>query len=116
MACLAGVPDDVALRSYQATRDRLSTGLFVIADEIAAYDWGATTVEALLRRLSSAMSDEVDYLQKLPAGPASKLVDSTSSADTHRRGRTAVEPTGLEPESNWRDSSSIAGSARNRRR
>jgi 2-polyprenyl-6-methoxyphenol hydroxylase-like FAD-dependent oxidoreductase len=60
--------EDVALRTYQDTRDRLSRGLFAASDEVAAYDWDADGIRALLRRVSSAMSDEVDHLQALPGG------------------------------------------------
>jgi flavin-dependent dehydrogenase len=61
-----GFPEAVAFGQYQAARDRLSSQLFTATEEVAAYDWNLTDVEALLRRVSSAMSDEVDHLQTLP--------------------------------------------------
>jgi 2-polyprenyl-6-methoxyphenol hydroxylase-like FAD-dependent oxidoreductase len=77
LAGLGRAPEAVALAGYQATRDRLSTSLFEVTEEVSAYDWDTARVQALLRRVSSAMSDEVDYLQTLPprVGPAtSRLV------------------------------------------
>ncbi|HEX6148526.1 NAD(P)/FAD-dependent oxidoreductase [Nocardioides sp.] len=66
LAVLGGTPDAVALRGYQETRDRLSRRLFEVTEQVAAYDWGPDRVQTLLRRVSSAMSDEVDHLQSLP--------------------------------------------------
>ena len=65
-ATAGGLPEAVAFGQYQAARDRLSSELFAATEEVAAYDWDLTDVEALLRRVSSAMSDEVDHLQTLP--------------------------------------------------
>jgi len=56
----------VALRGYQRTRDQLSHELFATTDAVAGYDWDTPAIEGLLRRVSSAMSDEVDHLQRLP--------------------------------------------------
>ena len=69
LAVLGGAPDAVALGGYQATRDRLSKSLFEVTEQVAAYDWDLDRVQTLLRRVSSAMSDEVDHLQALPARP-----------------------------------------------
>jgi len=64
---LAGVtPAAVALARYQATRDRLSRALRDATESVAAYDWGTVRVQALLRRVSSAMSDELEHLEALP--------------------------------------------------
>jgi flavin-dependent dehydrogenase len=54
--------DAVAGAWYQATRDRLSNRLFAVTEEVAAYDWDTDAVQPLLRRVSSAMTEEVDYL------------------------------------------------------
>lgn len=62
VAVHAGVPEQVALAAYQETRDRLSHALFSVTDEVARYDWSAEEIRVLLRRMSSAMSDEVDHL------------------------------------------------------
>jgi 2-polyprenyl-6-methoxyphenol hydroxylase-like FAD-dependent oxidoreductase len=63
---LGGVPEAVALAAYQSTRERLSTCLFDATEEVARYDWDYARARELLRRVSSAMSDEVDHLQSLP--------------------------------------------------
>ncbi|MCW2761980.1 MAG: NAD(P)/FAD-dependent oxidoreductase [Marmoricola sp.] len=64
---LSGVATEAAaLSAYQATRERLSSRLFAATEEVAGYDWDATRARTLLRTVSSAMSDEVDYLQALP--------------------------------------------------
>jgi 2-polyprenyl-6-methoxyphenol hydroxylase-like FAD-dependent oxidoreductase len=54
-----------ALRSYQAVRDSLSLELFSVTEEVARFDWDSDRIRALLRRVSSAMSDEVDLLSGL---------------------------------------------------
>ena len=64
-----GLPETVALARYQATRDRLSSRLFAATEDVAAYNWTIDRVQTLLRRVSSAMSDEVDHLQTLPDRP-----------------------------------------------
>jgi flavin-dependent dehydrogenase len=64
---LAGaVSEPLAMRRYQRTRDELSHQLFAATEAVARYDWDLPTVEARLRQVSSAMSDEVDHLQGLP--------------------------------------------------
>ena len=69
---MSGVrPESVALASYEATRDRLSGQLFQVSDEVAAYDWDIREVPGLMRRVSAAMTDEVEYLESLPAGMGS---------------------------------------------
>jgi len=52
---------------YEATRDHLSSRLFAVTEEVAAYDWDTDRVGILLRQVSSAMAAEVDYLRTLPA-------------------------------------------------
>jgi flavin-dependent dehydrogenase len=67
VAALAGaVPEAVALVRYQATRDRLSHRLMDATESVATYDWGRDDLDALLRQVSSAMSDEVEHLYRLP--------------------------------------------------
>jgi 2-polyprenyl-6-methoxyphenol hydroxylase-like FAD-dependent oxidoreductase len=61
-----GVGEEVALARYQATRDRLSRGLFDATEAVASYTWDLEEVRGLLRRVNSSMSDEVDHLQGLP--------------------------------------------------
>jgi flavin-dependent dehydrogenase len=64
-----GKPPALAFRRYQAVRDGLSNRVFDATEEIAAYDWDIDRVQSLLRRVSSAMSDEVDHLQARPDHP-----------------------------------------------
>jgi flavin-dependent dehydrogenase len=67
LAWCSGVRTEaVALARYQELRDRLSRRLLEATEEVAGYGWDAVTVQALLRRVSSAMSDEVDHLQSKP--------------------------------------------------
>lgn len=56
-----GVPG-VALACYQDSRDRLSRDLFDVTESVCRYDWDGDRIRMLLRRVSSAMSDEMDHL------------------------------------------------------
>ena len=62
----SGLPPITALARYQATRDQLSRDLFAATETVAGYGWDTECLQTLLRRVSSAMSDEVDYLESLP--------------------------------------------------
>jgi flavin-dependent dehydrogenase len=64
------VPEAVALARYQATRDSLSRSLFDATERAASYAWDLDEVRVLLRRVSSAMSDEVDHLRALAPLPS----------------------------------------------
>ena len=55
-------PPEVALATYQHTRDRLSRALVEVTESVCRYDWDAAQIRVLLRRVSSAMSDELDHL------------------------------------------------------
>lgn len=55
-----------AFADYHRQRDALSSRLFRVADEIASFSWRGVTVQPLLRRLSAAMTDEVEVLESLP--------------------------------------------------
>ena len=67
LEAMTGVtPEAVALAKYQRTRDRLSTRLFEATEAVASYTWDTGGIQALLRQVSSAMSDEVDHLQARP--------------------------------------------------
>ena len=59
---LGGASPVVALARYEATRDRLSRALFEVTESVCRYDWNGGQIRALLRRVSSAMSDELDHL------------------------------------------------------
>jgi 2-polyprenyl-6-methoxyphenol hydroxylase-like FAD-dependent oxidoreductase len=64
LEALAGeTPEAVALCRYQAVRDRLSHQMFDATEAVAAYDWDIERVQRLLRGVSSAMSDEVEFLE-----------------------------------------------------
>jgi flavin-dependent dehydrogenase len=56
---------DDALAGYHDTRDRLSRPLFDAVDEIAAMRWSDDEIATLLRRVSSAMTEEVAHLAAL---------------------------------------------------
>jgi flavin-dependent dehydrogenase len=59
----------VALARYEAIRDRLSRALYEVTESVCRYDWDGEQIRALLRRVSSAMSDEVDHLAARQARP-----------------------------------------------
>jgi 2-polyprenyl-6-methoxyphenol hydroxylase-like FAD-dependent oxidoreductase len=58
----AGV-EQSALQEYQCRRDVLSDRLFRVTDEIASYRWDEAGIRDLLRSASSAMVDEVEFLE-----------------------------------------------------
>jgi 2-polyprenyl-6-methoxyphenol hydroxylase-like FAD-dependent oxidoreductase len=60
------------LAAYQAERDRLSLPMLAIADRIASYGWDLPEVRVLLRRLASAMTEEVEALGMLSPPAASE--------------------------------------------
>lgn len=67
LEALAGVvPEAVALARYQAVRDRLSHRFLDATEALASYDWDLERLRGLLRQVSSATSDEVEYLQARP--------------------------------------------------
>ena len=65
-----GTARGVALAGYQAQRDRLSRACSPPPTASPRYDWDLPAVQPLLREVSSAMSDEVELLQALPAAAA----------------------------------------------
>jgi 2-polyprenyl-6-methoxyphenol hydroxylase-like FAD-dependent oxidoreductase len=62
-----------ALSEYQATRDRLSMPLFTVVDTIAGQRWTDAEIPGLLYRLSEAMNDEMDAIDRLDQQPALTL-------------------------------------------
>lgn len=52
-----------ALQEYQSRRDALSERLFRVTDEIASFRWDTAGIQGLLRSASSAMVDEVEFLE-----------------------------------------------------
>jgi len=68
----AGVrPEADTLAGYQRQRDRLSSTFFDTTDQIAAYDWDMARIRRLLRQVSSGMTDEIEFLERLPVRPGS---------------------------------------------
>ena len=61
-AASGGASEEVALASYQSTRDRLSAKLFATTDAIASFCWDLDQIPMLLLELSDAMGDEVRLL------------------------------------------------------
>jgi flavin-dependent dehydrogenase len=59
-----------ALAGFAHLRDRLSTPLFEVGDELASHRWTDDTVGDVLLRLSSAMADEVETLLALDVAAA----------------------------------------------
>lgn len=57
-----GSPSQEGAPAYECTRDRLSSALIDATESVCRYDWTAGEIRTLLRRVSSAMSDEMDYL------------------------------------------------------
>lgn len=62
IAARAGESAAVVLADYQDARDRLSRALVDVTESVCRYDWDADQIRALLRRVSAAMSDEMDHL------------------------------------------------------
>lgn len=67
---LDGSPEDAALERYRTLRDSLAAPMLAAAEELASFAWSNSEVPSLLRRLSAAMTDEVDLLESLPPVPA----------------------------------------------
>ncbi|PUA80802.1 NAD(P)/FAD-dependent oxidoreductase [Nocardioides currus] len=57
--------EEDALAAYQATRERLSRGLFDVTEGVAAYDWDADGIRNLLHRFSASMRAELEHLDGL---------------------------------------------------
>jgi flavin-dependent dehydrogenase len=53
-----------AMAGYQATRDALATRLFDVVERIGAYEWTMPELRQLLLEASSAMSEQVEALQR----------------------------------------------------
>lgn len=82
---LAGVtPAAVALARYQATRERLSRELNDATEAIASYTWDLAGLRGLLRKVSAAMSDEVNHLQGLPQRMGSAVVATARPVSSRR--------------------------------
>jgi flavin-dependent dehydrogenase len=71
---------DEALADYHSTRDQLSLPLFDVVEEIAAMRWSDDDIPTLLRRLSSAMSDEATHVAGLDVDDLSARATELSGA------------------------------------
>lgn len=60
-----GRSETAAMQEFADARHRLSYPLFAVTEAIASYEWDARSVQVLLRSLSAAMADEVEYLLSL---------------------------------------------------
>jgi len=74
----------VALARYQATRERLSRELNDATEAIASYTWDLAGLRGLLRKVSAAMSDEVNHLQGLPQRMGSAVVATARPVSSRR--------------------------------
>jgi 2-polyprenyl-6-methoxyphenol hydroxylase-like FAD-dependent oxidoreductase len=70
-AVVAGSASDyatrIALRRYQAERDRLALPMHPIVDRLASHLWDLAQVQRLLRELSSVMADDVAAIRAFDA-------------------------------------------------
>jgi hypothetical protein len=57
--------DAAALAGYQAQRDRLAGPLFSVVESIASYRWTTAALRRMLLEASSAMTEQVEALQRL---------------------------------------------------
>jgi flavin-dependent dehydrogenase len=57
--------ETAALAGYQAARDRITDRLFSVVESIASYRWTTATLRRLLLDASSAMTEQVEALQRL---------------------------------------------------
>lgn len=73
LARAVGAGTERALAEYQARRDELSLGLFMVTDRIASFQWDLPTVRDWHKELSKEMQREVAALADL-AAPASVAV------------------------------------------
>jgi 2-polyprenyl-6-methoxyphenol hydroxylase-like FAD-dependent oxidoreductase len=60
-----GADERAAMQEYHRIRDEQSLTLFTVVDTVAGLTWTADEIPNLLRRLSVAMTDEVDALTQL---------------------------------------------------
>jgi 2-polyprenyl-6-methoxyphenol hydroxylase-like FAD-dependent oxidoreductase len=67
---VGAVPARTALDDYEATRDRLSTELFDVVEQVAGLRWTIPELQSLLIGLSKSMDAEVDHLETRLGVPA----------------------------------------------
>jgi flavin-dependent dehydrogenase len=66
MDMLGGAATEAAaLAGYQRTRDVLSARLYAAVEEIASYDWSMAGLRQLLLEASSAMTEQIEVMERL---------------------------------------------------
>lgn len=78
LADAVAVGSGEALASYQATRDRLSAGLFSITDRIASFEWDLETVKEWHHELSREMQRENAMILELDASASAAAAQGVS--------------------------------------
>lgn len=63
------VSETAALARYQRTRDALSARLYGAVETIASYEWSMPKLRQLLLEASSAMSEQIEVMQRLDQAP-----------------------------------------------
>ncbi|WP_277208159.1 NAD(P)/FAD-dependent oxidoreductase [Isoptericola croceus] len=63
------LPELAALAAYQQSRDRMAGRLFGVVDAIGSYAWTMDGLRPLLREAASAMSEQVEELERLDPLP-----------------------------------------------
>lgn len=53
------------MEDYQSTRDRISSRLFEVSEDIASMRWSEAEIGTLLREMSSSADKELDMLSGL---------------------------------------------------
>ncbi len=92
-AVVAGAESDratqIALRRYQAERDRLALSMHPIVDRLASHQWDLAQVQQLLRELASVMADDVEGIRAFGPAPGVNPIHRVYSdveADINRFG------------------------------
>ena len=86
LAALGGERDErTAFGEYRLRRDTVSRRLFQVTDQISSYTWNGATVQPLLRRMSSAMTDEIELLGSLPTRKLGRRAPGRSASLTSPR-------------------------------
>ena len=79
----------IALRRYQAERDRLALSMHPIVDRLASHQWDLAQVQQLLRELASVMADDVEGIRAFGPAPGVNPIHRVYSdveADINRFG------------------------------
>ena len=66
LECLGDSPEREVMHRYHRRRDLLAAPMLAAAEDLASYSWTDAGVQPLLRRVSAAMTQDVDVLESLP--------------------------------------------------